>query len=343
MKIEVDDPAEDWTRPGVFEVSPDVFRIPLPLPMDGLRAVNVYALRVADELVVIDSGWALAQARQSLKVALGALGCGFDDVDRFLITHVHRDHYTMAVTLRHEFGSKILLGRGEEANLEHMVGHHADPWSGLDSQLRRAGAEDLGRRLGELDPANDDFDWERPDEWLDGPVSVKVGNRALQALPTPGHTQGHVVFLDTERGDLFAGDHILPHITPSIGFEPAPAASPLRDYLHSLQLVRALPDQRFLPAHGPVSASTHQRIDQLLDHHGRRLDDVVAAVAAGCDTALDVAARLGWTGRNRRLADLDLLNQCLAVAETLAHLDVLAEQGRVNAAHSADGRRYTLA
>ena len=37
--------AADWTRPGVYRCAPDVYRIPLPLPMDGLRAVNVYAIR----------------------------------------------------------------------------------------------------------------------------------------------------------------------------------------------------------------------------------------------------------------------------------------------------------
>ena len=33
-----------WTDPGAWPVAPGVHRIPLPLPMDGLRAVNVYVL-----------------------------------------------------------------------------------------------------------------------------------------------------------------------------------------------------------------------------------------------------------------------------------------------------------
>jgi glyoxylase-like metal-dependent hydrolase (beta-lactamase superfamily II) len=37
------------------------------------------------------------------------------------------------------------------------------------------------------------------------------------------------VFADHAAGLLFAGDHVLPRITPSIGFEPVPAAQPLRD------------------------------------------------------------------------------------------------------------------
>ena len=45
--------AGDWTRPGVYRCAPDVYRIPLPLPMDGLRAVNVYAIRHGDEITVL--------------------------------------------------------------------------------------------------------------------------------------------------------------------------------------------------------------------------------------------------------------------------------------------------
>ena len=49
-------PSEDWTAPGVYEVVPGVHRIPLPLPNDGLRAVNVYAITGSDGPVLIDSG-----------------------------------------------------------------------------------------------------------------------------------------------------------------------------------------------------------------------------------------------------------------------------------------------
>jgi glyoxylase-like metal-dependent hydrolase (beta-lactamase superfamily II) len=51
--------APDWTEPGLFTVAPGVHRIPLPLPNDGLRAVNVYAIESGDDLVLIDAGWAL--------------------------------------------------------------------------------------------------------------------------------------------------------------------------------------------------------------------------------------------------------------------------------------------
>jgi hypothetical protein len=36
---------------------------------------------------------------------------------------------------------------------------------------------------------------------------------------------------------------------------------------------------------------------------------------------------LPWTRHNRRLAELDMFNQMLAIYETLAHLRVLVERG----------------
>jgi glyoxylase-like metal-dependent hydrolase (beta-lactamase superfamily II) len=39
----------------------------------------------------------------------------------------------------------------------------------------------------------------------------------LEAYPTPGHNHGHIVFVDTRRDVMFASDHVLPRITPSIG------------------------------------------------------------------------------------------------------------------------------
>ena len=139
--------------------------------------------------------------------------------------------------------------------------------------------------------------YEQPDEWIAAEQVFDLGTRELTAVATPGHTRGHVVFADAQAGLLFAGDHVLPHITPSIGFQEAPSAQPLREYLQSLNVVRRLPDMRLLPAHGPVSPSTHGRIDELTDHHAQRLHVMADVVAAGPCTAYDVALAIGWTRR----------------------------------------------
>jgi glyoxylase-like metal-dependent hydrolase (beta-lactamase superfamily II) len=334
---------QDWTIPGVFTVAPGVHRIPLPLPNDALKAVNVYAIEDGGGLVLIDSGWSLALARDQLTAALASLGHGLGDVTRFLITHVHRDHYTQAVQLRREFGSRISLGIGERPSLELSVAGLEVRLSPQLRRLRTCGAAKVADRfqatIGDM-PAR--AEWELPDEWIAGPAPIALAARKLDPLPTPGHTRGHLCYLDAAAGLLFAGDHVLPHITPSIGFEAALAILPLGDYLQSLRLVRELPDTMLLPAHGPVTGSVHARVDALLAHHAERLDATERAVAGGADTAYEVARVLRWTRRERHLDDLDPFNQMLATLETAAHLDLLLMQARVRAAITDGVMQYQL-
>jgi glyoxylase-like metal-dependent hydrolase (beta-lactamase superfamily II) len=323
------DPPADWTAVGAYQVAPSVYRIPLPLPGDGLRAVNVYAIDHGDSLTLIDAGWAVAETTAALEHGLAELGQTFTDISRILVTHVHRDHYSYAVELRQRWGTHIALGIGEAGSLERIRlmaegrATHSAP-----ARLRAAGAAALADTIASRPrPAATADNWNPPDEWLDGRQQIALKDRSLDGVPTPGHTRGHVVFADETAGSLFGGDHLLPHITPSIGFELAPAASPLADYLQSLSVTRQLPDMQLLPAHGPVTASTHERADALLAHHDRRLDASAAAVAAGAHTGLEVAGALRWTRRERRLEDLDPFNQMLAVLETVAHLVVLVARG----------------
>jgi glyoxylase-like metal-dependent hydrolase (beta-lactamase superfamily II) len=313
-----------WERPGAFEVAPGVYRIPLPLPGDALKAVNTYAIADGDHIVMIDGGWAMADATDVLESALGQIGFRIKDVREFLVTHVHRDHYTQAVAIRRVTGAEVSLGEAEKATLDalRVVSVHPDVAS-----LRAAGAAELSEALARWDGERDLTDWEYPDHWLFDGVDLPLRTRTLRVIATPGHTVGDVVFHDPEAGMLFAGDHVLPHITPSIGVEISRPPSPLRNYLDSLRIVRALPDARLLPAHGPVTDSTHVRVEELLRHHEDRLTATADAVAAGAHTGFEVAARIGWTRRQRKLAELDMFNQIMAVHETMAHLEVLVERG----------------
>jgi glyoxylase-like metal-dependent hydrolase (beta-lactamase superfamily II) len=318
-----------------------VHRIPLPLPNDGLRAVNVYAIEDGGGLTLIDSGWALAEARQRLEGALAGIGHELGDVRRFLVTHVHRDHYTLAITVRRLFGARVLLGAGEQESLEFIINRDDRPGAVYGRLLLRSGAAPVAERLRREWPERDaGGDWEKPDEWLAGTDEVEAGGRTLRVIPTPGHTRGHVVFADLDHGLLFAGDHVLPHITPSIGFEPCRPELPLGDYLSSLRLVRAMPDLRLLPAHGGVADSTHARIDELIAHHDRRLDACVAVIRRGAATAYEAARALTWTRRERHFDELDPFNQMMAVMETAAHLDVLVRQGRLRESVAGGVVRY---
>lgn len=331
-----------WTEPGAFEVAPGVHRIPLPLPNDGLRAVNVYVLQTEDGLVLVDGGWAIPESAELLGAGLATLGAGLADIRRFLVNHVHRDHYTQAVTVRREHGARVGLGSGERPTLTALQQRDRAPLTQQLDLLRAFGAVELAELIGqhakgqrvELDL------WESPDDWLEpGDLSLP-GGRVLEAVATPGHTAGHLVFHDLAGGLLFAGDHVLPTITPSIGFEPVLAADPLGAFLDSLALVRRRPDALLLPAHGPVAPSVHARVAELIDHHGRRLAEMGGYARDQQATALDVARQVRWTRREHRWDDLDPFNGMLAVFETGAHLELLVAQGQLTQTALDGLRRY---
>lgn len=330
------DSGEHWTAEGAWQVAEGIFRIPLPLPMDGLRAVNVYAIGAPDGLTLIDGGWAIEPARVVLERSLRSLGFRFEDIRRFLVTHIHRDHYTMASVLGHEFGTPIALGIGEKRALELVNDPARRTYRHFSRLLELAGAAHLVDRWppGGGDDITPSF-WRSPDTWLDGDTTIELGQRTLNAVHTPGHTPGHYVFTDTTANLLFAGDHVLPTITPSIGFTAPVPTDSLGTFMASLAKVRALPDLRILPAHGPVAPSSHQRIEELLEFHEERLAQCLAAIRSPT-TGYDVAQQLRWTRRQKMLVELGAFDQGLAILETQAHLNLLVARGEATNVPSGD-------
>jgi glyoxylase-like metal-dependent hydrolase (beta-lactamase superfamily II) len=294
--------------------------------------------------VLIDGGWAMAESSELLAAGLATLGYELGDIRDFYVTHMHRDHYTQAIALRRRFGGEVSLGEGERAAIQAI---HATRDQPNIARMLDAGAPDIAREVeswaARADHGAEIADYEDPDHWLADGVDLPLATRTLRVIATPGHTRGHVVFHDPEHDTLFAGDHVLPHITPSIGVEVDRPPSPLRDYLTSLTLIRAMPDARLLPAHGPVTASVHGRIDELLEHHAHRLEITAEALDRGASTGFEVARATPWTRHLRRLDDLDLFNRILAVNETVAHLTVLVERGLATEQRIDGVTHYALA
>lgn len=334
--------ARRWHEPGVVEEGDGVFRIPLPIPDSGLHATNVYAIKGESGLTLVDAGWALDEAREALSDGLASIGHQLADIREILATHIHADHYTMAIPLRRLTGSMVALGSGERPFLDGAM-QQIHPGVFLYPYLEQAGADDIVKELiaegfgRRLPPGS----WELPDQWLDGGESFRITEeRRLRALATPGHTAGHVVFIDDSAGLTFTGDHILPSITPSIGYETPLANSPLSDYLTSLRLVLDQPDTLLLPAHGNPAPSTNDRARELLQHHDMRLESCVNAVDDTGSSGLQVARRLTWTRRAKSFDELNTLNQMLAVTETVAHLKVLVERDQLSVTSRADRNLY---
>lgn len=323
----------EWAEPGCYPITEGIHRIPLQMPQDGLRAVNVYVLETDDGLVLIDGGWHRPDTYRELSDALARIGRSAAEIHDVFVTHIHRDHYTFAVELRRRHGCRIHLGADEAGGLSaiHQLNSNV-PDSSL-RELRRAGADDIAQRAhaaGIAEPFERD-DWEQPDHWL-RPGALAIPGLDLHAIATPGHTKGHMIFQDREKGLVFTGDHVLPTITPSIGFELGPWELPLDNFLRSLALLQHDDAQQMLPAHGPTGGSVGQRARELLAHHDHRFEQIITVVGdLGPCTGVAVAGALTWTRRDRAFSTLDDFNQMVATCETMAHLDVLVARNMLSA------------
>jgi glyoxylase-like metal-dependent hydrolase (beta-lactamase superfamily II) len=317
-----------WSEPGIEEVTDGVHRVPLPMPSDALRAVNVYALHDDERVVLIDAGNAVPGAREQLSWALAQIGHQLADVTDIAVTHFHQDHYSLGVGLRRDFGCRLLLGEGEQANFAAIreMGLEGRE-SSTAVECRQTGADELLADLADTLKPPDLQQWPEPDIWVSDTTELTVPQASLRAIHTPGHSSGHLVFHDHQRKLTFTGDHVLPHITPSIGYEPAMNRQALADYLRSLHTMLTLGDGRLLPAHGPLRDSTHHRVTELLDHHEQRLHATLEAVGRGPATAYEAAQKLRWTRRERHFDELEPYHRYMATAETAAHLEVLVIRG----------------
>lgn len=329
-----------WFAEGAVEEAAGLWRIPLPLGDLGLRAVNVYLLEDDDGFTLVDCGTHRPESLAALDAALAGLGVRLSAVRRLVSTHVHHDHFGQARRLRASCDAQLFLGAGERASLRALQYGVADRelWSEtraaelgdtvLASRVRRSPAEPLW----ETQPA---ATWAEPDVWLSDGDVITGSRGGLRAIETPGHTAGHISLLALDGG-LYAGDHVLPRLSPSIGFEPVQNASALEDFLMSLVRVRDEQVSMVWPAHGAPFTDLAGRVDELLAHHETRLNGCLSALEDAPKTVAEVAAALPWTRRSVRFDSLDDFNRLLALYETEAHMSLLKSGGLVIAA----GRRF---
>lgn len=96
-----------------------------------------------------------------------------------------------------------------------------------------------------------------PERWLDDGDSVSVGETELQVIHAPGHTPGHVVFVDIDGKLAIVGDVLF---RGSIGRTDFPGGNhqQLIDSIR-LKLFPLGDDMRFIPGHGPESTFGEER------------------------------------------------------------------------------------
>jgi glyoxylase-like metal-dependent hydrolase (beta-lactamase superfamily II) len=124
---------------------------------------------------------------------------------------------------------------------------------------------------------------------LEDGETFRAGQTRLLAVHTPGHAPDHHCLLDESTRDVYCGD--LARIGGTVVI-PASRGGSLREYLASLERIRALQPRRLLPAHGPVVTDPQGLIDEYLAHRAARERQMVEAMKDGCTRVEDFVARI---------------------------------------------------
>jgi glyoxylase-like metal-dependent hydrolase (beta-lactamase superfamily II) len=145
-----------------------------------------------------------------------------------------------------------------------------------------------------------------------------AGDTALRLIPTPGHAPDHVCFLDEASGDLYCGD--LARLGGTVVI-PAHNGGNLREYLASLERIRALKPRRLLPGHGPIVDDPIALIDDYVAHRMMRDRQILDAMASGAQTVDEIVERV--------YADLAPSLKGAAADTVEAHLQKLREERKI--------------
>jgi glyoxylase-like metal-dependent hydrolase (beta-lactamase superfamily II) len=174
-----------------------------------------------------------------------------------------------------------------------------------------------------------------PDSTLQGGERIRFGGFELEVIWTPGHSPGHICFYERRQRLLFAGDHILPTITPNISLHPEQTGNPLLDYITSLRRLKTLDMGRALPAHEHMFDDVVGRIEAIEEHHAHRLNEMIDMFDGQPKTGYEIAARTEWvTGP---FSNFNAWTKRAAIGETLAHLEYLVVERRLERSHGEDG------
>ncbi|MER5179098.1 MBL fold metallo-hydrolase [Streptomyces sp. NPDC002896] len=325
--------------PPVEEVRPGLWSIPVPFPRNPMRYVLVYAFALDDGVAIVDTGWDCDEAWEGLVSGLATAGYQISDIRTVLVTHLHPDHFGLVGRIRARSGARIAMHPADARLLRHRNRLDEEEYALLSrDQLRRAGCpRDLYTQQHALPLARFD-ECDGADDAVHDGDRVDLQGWNLHAVWTPGHTPGHLCFVERDLGLLLSGDHVLPRITPTILLSPGHEPDPLGSYTASLRKIAALDIEEVLPAHEWRFTGLRDRVHTMLRHHDDRLAEIEHEVrAAPGITAWQATERLTWS---RPLEQMPDASKRLALREILAHLVVLAEQGRLRETGHPVGQWY---
>ena len=303
-----------------------IHRLAIPTPF-AVGRVNVYLIE-DEPLTLVDAGPNSGTSFDELQRGIAGLGHSLEEIELVIVTHQHIDHLGLVSLVASHSGAEVAALDASVPYMENFSSEaEADDEFAMDVMLRNGIPRDVVSALQSVSQAF--RAWGAPVQVTrplrDG-EPLELRGRTLHVHHRPGHSPTDTIFHDRDRRILIAADHLLGHISsnplitrPRDGTSERPQA--LVQYLESLAATRELDADLVLPGHGEPITDHRALIDQRFALHRRRAEKIHRLLTEQPRSAYEIAQSL-W-------GNVAVTQAYLTLSEVLGHLDLLANEGRV--------------
>lgn len=302
------------------EIRPGLWAVCVPMFSDAMPWTLGYAMLGDDGVHIIDPGWDGESNLRVWEEFLREHDRELRDVRTLLITHGHIDHVGLADRIRRICGAEVVMSHIEAELQRGPTMTSVFDRDAVAARLSRWGVpgEVQTKQLEDFASASPPPTVE-PDRTIGDGDTVSLATFHLRAILTPGHTNGHLCFVEETAGVLLTGDHVLPEINPGLGLGSRGENDPLVDYLESLRRVAQYDDYEALPGHEWRFTGIAERCAKLASHHLRRTRAIASLVSElGNAPVWEYASRSPWSRGWENMQGFHLHS---ALAQTELHLD----------------------
>jgi len=311
----------------MLEIAKNIYCFPIPLPGSPLKELNGYIVKGDKRHLMVDVGFNMPEVISAITNALNELNISLADVDIFL-THLHADHTGSIEELKKGCG-KIYISESDSIQVNrNFEDAYWIEYMGIQGYMGF--------------PENEKLDYKDHPAYVGGTLTLtdftfakagmtlSYGGYNFEVIDLKGHTPGQLGLFDKESGVFFCGDHILNKITPNINLWDF-KMDYLGLFLENLNKVKETLDVKtLLSAHRAHVQNTNERIDQLIEHHGNRLSNILAVLESGKTTVYEVAMEVKWDFAGGYFGNFPAPQKWFAASEVFAHLEHLRLLGKVD-------------
>lgn len=307
-------------RVNIEKIKYDGYRIGIPVPFP-MKYVYCYLFKQNDGYALIDVGFNYSEARETWGKVFDYLNIHFSDIKTIYLTHFHPDHTGLSGWMQELTGADVYIHDIDAEMMERVWGENSVQTLKMKDMILDHGVpEQLSEKIILYMEKLRKNVLPLPKMQTIG-HEVQFAQRNWKVIHTPGHSSGHVCFYQQDEGVMIAGDMILDRITPNISVWPGASQNPLHEYMESLRMLKTLTISIAYTSHHSAVEHIDQRIDELIAHHDERLLKI-EELAKG-KTAFEIAEVL-FSHKN-----LTPHQWRFAIAETIAHLNYLEQENRI--------------